>query len=72
MTEATTEATTDDLRPPQFDAPKDAPSNTAVGFAVYDRTMGQYVGPVVHGKSKPSQEDAQARAPRSTVAVVRV
>lgn len=64
--------TTQGVRPAQFDAPKDAGSKEATGYAVYDRTLGQFVGPVVQGTTKITQEDAQARAPRSTVAVVRV
>lgn len=65
-----TEGTTEGPRPAQFDAPKDAPTKDATGYAVYDRTLGQFVGSVTKGK--PSDDDAQALAPRSTVATVRV
>lgn len=69
-TEGTTEPQDDGLRPPQFDAPKDAPEATSTGYAVYDRTLGRFVGSVVG--SKPSARKAQEAAPGHTVAVVRV
>jgi hypothetical protein len=56
--------------PAQFRAPKDAPEGTSKGWAVYNRTLGQYVGPVT--TDKPTTEAAQALAPRHTVAIVAV
>lgn len=38
------------------DVPDDAPEETATGHALYNRTLGQYVGPVVHGEDKPKRE----------------
>jgi hypothetical protein len=43
----------------------------AIGFAVYNRTLGQFVPGV--SKDKPSQRDADKRVPEGhTAAVVRV
>lgn len=53
------------------DAPKDADEKVATGYAVYDRTLGRYVGPVT--KDKPSATEARKTAAKGhTVKVVRV
>lgn len=52
-------------------APKDAPEDTATGFAVYDRTLARFVGPV--HTDRPSRSDAdKAVAEGHVAAVVRV
>ena len=52
-------------------APKDAPEGEATGYAVYDRTLGQFVGSV--SKDKPSQAKADKVVREGhTAAVVRV
>lgn len=54
-----------------FDAPDDVDEGIATGYAVYNRTLGRYVGPVVD--KKPSKADANKRVAKGhTTAVVRV
>lgn len=68
MTENPTETATG---PVPVDAPKDAPEDTATGYAVYDRTIGQYVGGVT--SDKPSSSEARRRVAKGHVhAIVRV
>lgn len=57
---------------PLLDAPKDRTTEDgATGYAVYDRTVGQYVPGV--SKDKPSTTEANKRVPKGhTAAVVRV
>lgn len=50
------------------DAPEDVAAKEATGYAVYDRTIGQYVGD--RTTSKPSQEDADKAVPEGHVAAV--
>lgn len=50
------------------DAPEDVKSAESVGFAIFDRTVGQYV--TSPDKSKPSQEDADKAVPEGHVAAV--
>lgn len=67
MTEQTTEA-------PEapFEAPEDAAEDVATGYAIYDRTLGQYVGPVKRD-GKPSASDARKAVGEGHVhAIVRV
>lgn len=60
-------ATEDHLAP----VPEDAPEAAATGYAVYDRTLGQFVGPV--STSKPSRSDADKAVRKGhRAAVVRV
>lgn len=57
--------------PDLVDAPADADSDVASGYAVYDRTIGQYVGGVT--SDKPTKGDAGKLVPKGhTAAVVRV
>lgn len=57
--------------PDLHDAPGDADDATATGYAVFNRTIGQYV-PGVH-RDKPSKADAAKAVPEGhTAAVVRV
>ena len=49
MSENTTEATEAPEDAHLAKAPEDAPTSSAVGYAVYDRTLGQFVGSVQHG-----------------------
>ncbi len=51
MSETTTETEGPDL----FDAPKDVDEGEATGHALYDRTLGQFVGPVVKAKGDASK-----------------
>lgn len=52
-------------------APKDAPEGSSTGYAVYDRTLGQFVGSVT--REKPSQAKADKVVRKGhTAAVVRV
>jgi hypothetical protein len=52
-------------------APEDAAEATAKGYAVYDRTTGQYVPGI--SDSKPTAKQAKAKVPEGhTAAVVRV
>jgi hypothetical protein len=54
-----------------FDAPKDVSEDIATGYAVYDRTLGRYFGPV--SEKKPSKTDAGKQVAKGhTAAVVRV
>lgn len=54
-----------------FDAPKDAPDELATGYAVYNRTLGRFVGGVQD--KRPSKADASKAVPKGhTAAVVRV
>jgi len=61
MTDTTTEAPAEEAPKatpaPMFDAPKDTPEADATGYAVYDRSIGQYVTAVT--KDKPSSTDAR-------------
>lgn len=53
------------------DAPKDAAAAVATGYAVYDRTVAQYVPGVE--STKPTKAQAEKRVPEGhTAAVVRV
>lgn len=57
--------------PVLVDAPADADSDVATGYAVYDRTLGQYVGGVT--SEKPTKADAGKLVGKDhTAAVVRV
>lgn len=64
--EDTTEADRATARPapPEpFDAPKDVDERFATGYAVYDRTLGRYVGGVTKDKpSKPREAVAEGHA----------
>lgn len=52
-------------------APEDAPDDVATGYAVYDRTLARYVGPVT--SKRPSKGDAAKLVGKGhTAAVVRV
>lgn len=51
-----------------FDAPE-ASEVAATGYAIYDRTLGQYVGPV-HRDKAPTAEDARSAVPKGHKAVV--
>lgn len=53
------------------DAPADVPAGESVGYAVYDRVLRQYVGPV-HRDTKPTNAQAKEAAGHDQVAVVRV
>lgn len=56
---------------PLFDAPKDRDDDTATGYAVYDRTLGRFVGSVAD--KRPTDSDAKGMVPKGHVhAVVRV
>jgi hypothetical protein len=62
---------TDDEGRPIHPAPEDAADAEATGYAVYDRTLGQYV-PGVEAK-KPTSSQATKRVPEGhTAAIVRV
>lgn len=57
--------------PELYDAPDDVPEGTATGYAVYDRTLGRFVGGV--SKDKPSRSDAAAAVDKGNAyKVVRV
>lgn len=53
----------------QFDAPADQPEDRATGHAIYDRTLGQFVGEVSR-KGAPSEADVKAAVPKGHVATV--
>lgn len=53
------------------DPPEDVKSAERTGYAVYDRVLAQFVGPV-HRDGKPSAADAAELAGHSNVAVVAV
>jgi hypothetical protein len=59
MSENTPEATAADPGTDLPDVPEDAPEGDAIGYAVYDLTLAQYVGGVV--PDKPSRADAKAQ-----------
>lgn len=70
-TEPDEQPDTDDAGRTLSDAPADAAEGTATGYAVYNRTLGQYVAGVE--AKKPSASQAAKRVPDGhTVAVVRV
>lgn len=53
--------------------PDDVKAADSTGYAVYDRTVGQYVGPVKHGRDKPTEAEIAAAVPEGHEhAVVRV
>lgn len=53
--------------------PEDTPEDASVGYAVYDTTVGQFVGAVKRGGSKPSQAEVKRVVPKGHAhAVVRV
>lgn len=64
MSENTPEATEEEGV--LFDAPKDAPEESATGYAVYDRTLGQYVGPKATDKSKAKPHGDRIKGHRYT------
>lgn len=68
------ENTTEDTQAPDdglAKVPADAPESSATGYAVYDRTLGQFVGSVT--RDKPSQAKADKAVRKGhTAAVVRV
>lgn len=53
-----------------FRAPKDAEDDIATGYAVYDRVLGRYVGPVT--EDKPAQSAIKSLVGRHPHKVVRV
>lgn len=53
------------------DPPADVDAGEATGYAVYDRVLGQYVGPV-HRDGKPTAAQAKELAGHDSVAIVRV
>lgn len=56
---------------PLHDAPEDRDADSSTGYAVFNRTLGQYVPGV--SADKPSKSDATKRVPEGhTAAVVRV
>lgn len=56
---------------PLHDAPDDIDSDVATGYAVFNRTLGQYAPGVE--RDKPSKSQADKRVPEGhTAAVVRV
>lgn len=56
---------------PLQDAPEDIGADAATGYAVFNRTLGQYVPGV--DRDKPSKSQADKRVPEGhTAAVVRV
>lgn len=62
MTENTPEATepeTTEPEQPQTDEQPSVPTDSITGWAVYDTTLGQFVGGVTRGK-KPTAKDAKA------------
>lgn len=70
MTDTTEEAAVTDDGLHQ--APADADDDRATGYAVYNRTLGQFVGPVFR-PDKPSASKAKSLAPKGhTTAIVRV
>lgn len=56
----------------QFDAPADVPEERATGHAIYDRTLGQFVGEVHRGKKPTDAQVKEAVAEGHVSAVVRV
>lgn len=66
MSETTTEQEAGVL----FDAPKDVEEGSETGYALYDRTLGQYVGPVAKTKAKASEGVTKAKG--HTYTTVRV
>lgn len=53
-----------------FDAPEDVAEDDSKGYAVYDRTIGQYVGPVAATKAKAESAATKTKGHRH--ATVRV
>lgn len=54
-----------------FDAPEDVSEELATGYAVYNRTLGRFVGSV--SDKRPTKTDARKAVPEGhTAAVVRV
>jgi hypothetical protein len=56
----------------QFDAPADVPEDRATGHAIYDRTLGQFVGEVYRPKAPTDDQVKAAVAKGHVSAVVRV
>lgn len=54
-----------------FQAPEDVSEDIATGYAVYDRTLGRYIGPV-HDKRPSKSEAGKAVTEGHVAAVVRV
>lgn len=71
LDEPSTETETDEAGRALQDAPSDVDEATATGYAVYNRTLGQFVPGVE--KRKPTSAQATKRVPDGhTAAVVRV
>lgn len=68
MSENTTESSEPVSAAAPFDAPKDHADDGATGYAVYDRTLGRYVGGVT--TDKPSKRDADKLVGDGHVAAV--
>lgn len=60
MSETTSEAPA--KQKAQFDAPADVPEDEATGHAVYNTTLGQFVGPV-HRDGRPSATQVKELVP---------
>lgn len=72
MTSQPTEATNGGQpaeAPELFDAPADVPEGESIGYAVYDRELGQYVSEVYRG-DKPKAADAKKLAEHYAIVAV--
>jgi len=55
--------------PELFDPPEDVPEGESVGYAVYDRVLGQYVSEV-YRDGKPKASDAKDLAEHYAIVAV--